>query len=70
MDIKSVVSFAEQHGFVAEKKGTNRTRFRHPQGGRMIVASPMGADWRGNKNALADLRRVMRELGIPEQEKS
>lgn len=69
MTYREIVEYAGRQGFFVESIGY-RVRFRHPQGGRMVVTSRTSRDYRGNQNALADLKRVMRELGIRGKEKS
>ncbi len=61
---KDLVRWAKDNGWQVDMTGGQHLRFRHPSGGKAIYTALTPGDYRSHLNALADLKRVMRQQGV------
>jgi predicted RNA binding protein YcfA (HicA-like mRNA interferase family) len=52
-------------GWQATRTARGHIRLRHPRAARAVIAPGTPGDWRSVRNALAEMRRALRDGGAP-----
>lgn len=63
---RQTVHIAEAMGFQVRRTGGDHLAAQHPRGGPQVVFSSTSKSTRGHLNTVAILRRVLRELELPD----
>lgn len=66
---KDLIRWAKANGWVTTQAKNSHFRFRHPKGGPQVYCANTPGDYRSHLNALADLKRVMRQQGVEIKER-